>query len=254
LRYINLRFLSKCLNGRRHNPPDTTLAAKKAWRRTNKKDIRKACYKQQHGLCAYTELSLDNAELGCHLEHIAPRSNYPERTFIPHNIILSIMSDIQSGALQLHEKFGGHHKSEEYADDWFISPFNRDCATFFKYHLNGLVAASTTLRASDQNKADKTIRVLNLNADYLVERRRECLRALAEQVQALGANDNLLDRETDAPMFSGVDQKVTEGLTQLATETLELRSRKLPEFYSAKKQLLENFGIIETPTNSPLPL
>ena len=235
------------MNGRRHNPPDTTLAAKKAWRRTNKKDIRKACYKQQHGLCAYTELSLDDAELGCHLEHIAPRSYYPERTFIPHNIILSTLDDVRSGALAQHEKFGGHHKSEEYADGWFISPFNRDCAMFFMYHPDGSVEASEKLEASEQIKADKTIQVLNLNADYLVERRRECLKQLSKQIDAFCIKEHIYDWKTVSPKLSRINQGIPDELTQLVKETLELQDRKLPEFYSAKKQLLENFGILETP-------
>lgn len=243
MRYINLRFLSKCLNGRRNNPPDTTLAAKKAWRRSNKKDIRKACYKQQHGLCAYTELSLDESDLGYHLEHIAPRSYYPERTFLPHNIILSIMDDIQSGALQPHEKFGGHHKSEQYADDWFISPFNRDCAGFFKYQLDGLVKAAATLEACDRLKAEKTIAVLNLNAAYLVERRQNSLEVITQQVEMLSGKAALFEK-SDSPEPAAKQESIPIELKQFAEATLELRDRKLPEFYSAKKQFFEGCGIL----------
>ena len=223
MRYIKQRFLSKCLNRRRNNPPETTLAAKRAWRRTNKKDIRKACYKQQKGLCAYTELSLDDTELGYHLEHIAPRSSHPELTFVPHNIVLSIMDDIHSGSLQHHEKFGGHHKSEDYANDWFISPFDRDCATYFSYDLAGTVAASLELDVSNQMKATKTIEVLNLNAMFLVERRRESLAALKGQIES--------------------------GALELVSSTMQPGNRNLTEFYSAKKQLLESLGI-----SLPLPL
>ena len=211
---------SKCLKGRRHNPPQDTSTAKKAWRRTNKQDIRKACFKQQHGLCAYTELSLANNELGHHLEHIAPRSDYPERTFLPNNIILSIIDDVQSGHLLPHERFGGHHKSEMYSDDWFISPFDEHCAAYFDYSLSGLVEASGTLQADEQMKAHRTIDVLNLNANYLVEKRRACLQILKEQIEA-----------TQPLEISG-----------LAEESLKLFEKKLPEFYSAKRQLLESYG------------
>ncbi|HDN27842.1 MAG TPA: hypothetical protein ENG03_12275 [Thioploca sp.] len=34
---------------------------------------------EQYHLCAYTEIYLD--ELGCHIEHIKPKSRYPECTF-----------------------------------------------------------------------------------------------------------------------------------------------------------------------------
>ncbi len=241
MRYIDLRYLSKCLKGRRNNPPDTTLAAKKAWRRSNKKDIRKACYKQQHGLCAYTELSLEKSELGCHLEHIAPRSFYPERTFLPHNIVLSIMDDIKSGTLQPHEKFGGHHKSEEYSDDWFISPFNRNCAAFFEYQLNGLVQASAKLEESDRVKAERTISVLNLNAAYLVERRQNSLELIAKQLATLQAQTGSLRCSND---FKTTKQHKETTMKQFAEATLKSRDRKLPEFYSAKKQFFENIGVL----------
>ncbi|MGB1309933.1 MAG: retron system putative HNH endonuclease [Leucothrix sp.] len=236
MRYIKQRFLSKCLNRRRHNPPETTVAAKKAWRRTNKKDIRKACYKQQLGICAYTELSLDNTELGYHLEHIAPRSNYPERTFVPHNIILSIMDDVYSGTLPHSETFGGHHKSEDYADDWFISPFDRNCASYFDYKITGLVAASTTLGTDEQLKADRTIAILNLNADYLVACRNTSLQTLTEQIERMSVS------------LLGEDKRLN-ALAQLAEVTLLPFDKKLPEFYSAKKQLFERLGV-----NFPVPL
>jgi len=249
LRYIKQRYLSKCLNARRNNPPETTIAAKKAWRRSNKKDIRKACFKQQQGLCAYTELSLGENELGCHLEHIAPRSSHPELTFVPHNIILSILGDVQSGALQQHEKFGGHHKSEEYSDDWFISPFNVHCGEFFKYQVTGEVEASKALETNEQEKANKTIQALNLNAEYLVERRKICLGVIAGEIEALGVENAALDLKLGSPCAPEGDQQVFVELMELAKATLEPMDRKLPEFYSAKKQLFERYGL-----SLPLPL
>lgn len=223
MRNITQGGFSKCLKGRRHNPPQDTSTAKKAWRRSNKQDIRKACFKQQHGLCAYTELSLDGNELGHHLEHIAPRSDYPERTFLPDNIILSIIDDVQSGNLLPHERFGGHHKSEQYSDDWFISPFDKNCAAYFDYTLSGYVKASAALQNDEQVKADKTISVLNLNALYLVERRKACLQILKQQI------------ETARP----------SGIPVLAEKSLRLCEKKLPEFYSAKRQLFASYGVFQ---------
>ena len=192
-------------------------------------------------MCAYTELSLYNTELGCHLEHIAPRSHYPERTFVPHNIILSIMGDVKSGHLQPHEKFGGHHKSEDFADEWFISPFNMNCSTYFRYDLTGLVKASDALQESDKEKANKTISVLNLNAAYLVERRGASLESLKAEIQALAAQH--YDLKSDHRDFFRPDSQAHTDLAQLASATLELRDRMLPEFYSAKRQLFASFGV-----------
>jgi len=247
LRYIKQRYLSKCLNARRNNPPETTVAAKKAWRRSNKKDIRKACYKQQYGLCAYTELSLDDDELGCHLEHIAPRTTHPALTFIPHNIVLSTLDDIQSGALARHEQFGGHHKSENYSESWFISPFNKRCSEFFSYSLTGKVEASTALETQEQVKALKTIETLNLNATYLVHRRRMSLQKLIDDIESLGIKSRPLRLEM--PDSKEIISPDNAEIAQLVNAALEPIDRKLPEFYSAKKQLFERYGF-----NLPQPL
>ncbi len=243
MRYIKQRYLSKCLNARRNNPPESTIAAKKAWRRSNKKDIRKACYKQQKGLCAYTELSLDDTDLGYHLEHIAPRSTHPELTFIPHNIVLSILNDVQSGALPQHEKFGGHHKSEDYSADWFISPFNMKCGDFFRYSITGKVEASSLLEQAERVKAEKTIQTLNLNASYLVERRKLSLEAIHYEIKSLGIEKVTVQLPQEATLSRDIEPKVPIELIQLAGTKLEPIDRKLPEFYSAKKQLFERYGL-----------
>lgn len=223
MRHITQGPFSKCLKGRRHNPPQDTSTAKKAWRRSNKQDIRKACFKQQRGLCAYTELSLDDNTLGHHLEHIAPRSDYPERTFLPNNIILSVIDDVQSGNLLPHQRFGGHHKSEIYSDDWFISPFDENCEAYFSYNLSGLVEPSLILHKDDTIKAQKTISVLNLNADYLVKKRRASLKSLKEQIEAVQP----------------------QAVADIAEQSLKLFEKKLPEFYSAKRQLFESYGVFK---------
>lgn len=238
LRYIKQRRSSKCLKARRNTPPETTITAKKAWRRTNKQDIRKACYKQQQGLCAYTELSLDDTELGCHLEHIAPRSSHPELTFASDNIILSTLDDVQSGTLLAHERFGGHYKSEKYSADWFISPFNRRCTDFFAYEVTGVVNAAAKLDIEEKIKADKTIETLNLNADYLVERRGRSLRALKGEIESLEVKYTYLNL-SNLPVTS---KEVPADFAQLIHTTLEPIDRQLPEFYSAKKQLFERYG------------
>lgn len=254
LRYINQIFLSKCLKGRRNNPPEDTTAAKKAWRRTNKQDIRKACYKQQYGLCAYTELSLDNTDLGCHLEHIAPRSSYPERTFLPKNIILSIMGEVQSGNLKPCDQFAGHHKSEMYSDDWFISPFDEDCASYFKYSSSGLVEISSNLDVDRQMKATKTIEVLNLNATYLVESRKVSLQLLNNKIETLLAKHSLIDGKAKHDL-SRLERVALLELPEFIKDTLAPQDKKLPEFYSAKKQLLDSFDLTnKISLNLPQPL
>ncbi|PWQ97261.1 retron system putative HNH endonuclease [Leucothrix arctica] len=230
MRFIDKQIVCKPLQRRRHNPPQTDTDAKKAWRRFNKQAIRKTCYKQQFGLCAYTELSLDDEQLGCHLEHIAPRSRYPERTFESTNIILASMDECYSGQLETHEQFGGHFKSALYGDDWFIGPFDPRCELFFQYcATTGRVFANDKIDINDQANTARTIEVLNLNCDYLITKRRDHLRALTEAINSLMSrgSQNFNTEETN--------------FESLRRVTLEKVGKSLPVFYSAKKQLFDKY-------------
>ena len=230
MRFINKTALCKPLQRRRNNPPQTDIDAKKAWRRFNKEAIRKTCYKQQFGLCAYTELALNDRELGNHLEHIAPRSRFPERTFEQTNIILASMDERFSGLLEINDRFGGHFKQAMYSDDWFIGPFDPRCELSFIYcDKTGLVLANDTAAKPEQLKITKTIDTLNLNCDYLVTMRLLQLTDL-----------NVL-------LYAHMEQHASDLITQrvsvetLKKESLDVVGKSLPVFYTAKKQLFERF-------------
>lgn len=237
----NLKVHPNCkrLKKKRNNEPTDELSAKRAWRRFNKKDTRRACYKLQLGLCAYTELSLDSAELGSHLEHIAPRSRFPERTFRADNLVLSILADDYSGTLKQEERFAGHFKRSRYADEWFISPYDEDCEKYFEYSSQtGEVNPANSLSNAERDKAMKTIAVLNLNCDYLVSERLKQLSALETKIRAIIATANLHTDSISKQLGSDLYNKKLESL---AKETLQLTDNKLPEFYTAKQQLLKRY-------------
>ncbi|MDM8563895.1 retron system putative HNH endonuclease, partial [Candidatus Marithioploca araucensis] len=65
------------------------------------------CSEQYH-LCAYTEIDLD--ELGCHIEHIKPKSRYPECTFDYQNLVLSCLQSDKLQDYAYDDRFGGHFK------------------------------------------------------------------------------------------------------------------------------------------------
>lgn len=226
MRFIDKRTVCEALKRRRDNKPQTDIDAKKAWRRFNKQAIRKACYKQQRGLCAYTELSLDDETLGCHLEHIAPRSRYPERTFNMDNIILASLDDRYAGKFKENELFGGHHKKASYSDSWFIGPFDTRCELFFRYcDKTGYVLANDETSSDDQSRTSQTIEVLNLNCTYLVQMRQQELQRLNNDIrQQLRVDYDLIEQRQIIRTF-----RETE---------LNTCNKKLPIFFSAKKQLL----------------
>lgn len=262
MRYLRQHPNCKRLKKKRDNQPSDDLSAKRAWRRFNKKDTRKACYKLQQGLCAYTELSLDSLKLGNHLEHIAPRSRFPERTFMANNLVLSVLADDYSGSLDEDERFAGHFKKSHYADDWFISPYDEDCERYFDYSAqSGEVNPATDLNKLERAKAEKTISVLNLNCDYLVNERLKQLSALAVKISALvdvidqtlyekNASDQLAKDSNSEQLenklnvhkqltSTQISNELTEKLEKLTEDTLKPIDKKLPEFYTAKKQLLQ---------------
>lgn len=231
MRYLNKHLSCKRLKQKRKNPPDNEVSAKRAWRRFNKKDTRRACYKLQQGICAYTELSLDSELLGSHLEHIAPRGRFPERTFLTDNLVLSILADDYSGTLKETERFAGHFKKSQYADDWFISPYQQGCDKYFQYcSQTGEVYPEKSLDAFERTKAERTISTLNLNCDYLTNKRLKQLTDLEETINTL-----LAEQKGDTA------NSTQQALKQLSEATLAPVNKRLPEFYSAKKQLFERY-------------
>lgn len=234
MRYLNQHIYCKRLKQKSKCPPDNEISAKRAWRRFNKKDTRKACYKLQQGLCAYTELRLSDTTIGHHLEHIAPRSQFPERTFSANNIVLSALSDEYAGKLNETERFAGHFKKSHYGDDWFISPYHSGCERYFQYcSHSGQILPSDTLDDYSRLKADRTITVLNLNCDYLIYRRREALEPIEKKIQDILGSLPALSQQ-NPPIAKQI-------LTQLGETMLQEENRLLPEFYTAKKQLFRRY-------------
>jgi uncharacterized protein (TIGR02646 family) len=183
---------------------------------------------EQYHLCAYTELNLD--ELGSHIEHIKPKSRYPECTFDYQNLVLSCFN---SDELQYHDyvdRFGGHFKSgdiskgerDKYDPDLFISPLQAECEHYFSYEVNGRVEPNPKLSTEENKRAIYTRDVLNLNAPYLVRERRKVIEEMLPII------DELLEDSEALRHFAEADLCVTNG--------------KLNPFYSARLQQFGELG------------
>lgn len=144
-----------------------------------------ACWHEQFGVCAYSEIVLDDQDLGMHIDHIEPKSLNPSRTFEHANLLLSAISDKKLQGMPKHEVFGGHFRGNRYSPTGFINPLWLDSRRFFHYASNGEVEPALKLSASDARKARYTIALLNLNAPVLVTRRRTWLQALEEEIAKL---------------------------------------------------------------------
>ena len=96
---------------RHQRPPATKDEARKAWRRFDYRDnTRQICLCEQFGLCAFSEIVLNESDLGMHLDHVEPKSKNPSRTFDHGNLVLSAIADTKLSSLAKQNVFGGNYR------------------------------------------------------------------------------------------------------------------------------------------------
>lgn len=166
------------------SPPGTAADATSRWQGLNHKTDLRDNYllPEQYHLCCYSELDADREGLGFHIEHVENKSQNPARTFDYANLAVSAFSSEEGLPLakaQGWEVFGGHTAGKQgrpvpVDTSLFVSPLQPDCARFFAYLSSGEVEPRSTLAGTpDWDRADYTIRLLNLNSPYLVSLRRQ---------------------------------------------------------------------------------
>lgn len=211
----------------------TATTPEKAWDNFNGKEAtRHACWHEQFGLCAYSEIVLDDQDLGMHIDHVEPKSRNPSRTFDHSNLLLSAISDKKLQGMPKHEVFGGHYRGNRYSRTGFINPLWPDSRRYFHYAGNGEVEPAWGLSASDARKASYTITILNLNSPVLVNRRRNWLRELEVEISIL----------LDAP----------DALRHFAEVELCDTGGKLRPFHSAVRERFGGMGEAVMAQNCPV--
>jgi len=217
------------------HPPETASDAQTKWRRfagsREYKLLFDALLKEQYGLCAYSEIRPDEHGLGFHVEHIKPKSQYPNQTFDHHNLVLSALSSQDLNALKIKYDdieesgsepigsycFGGHAKESKYNAELFLSPLQEyPHNNYFLYRSDGRVVAHPLGSESDQKRAQYTIDLLNLNHPMLVALRKEWIDEI----------DALIDEHLENDMC----------LESLASIDLIPINDKLSNFYTATCQ------------------
>lgn len=155
------------------NPPTTAGEATSRWNsfRNHKPTVQENLLDEQYGLCCYSELRADLEGLGYHIEHLRPKSLYPAQTFDYTNLAASALSDDDLKTIK-EDTFGGHAKLSAYDPALFISCHAPDCARYFAYLSDGRIVPRDKLNNFEKDRASYTIRLLNLNSLYLVNRRR----------------------------------------------------------------------------------
>ncbi|MEH0167368.1 retron system putative HNH endonuclease [Roseateles microcysteis] len=153
------------------NPPTSAAQARSRWSGFGHKAVVEQCLlDEQFQLCCYSEIRADQIGLGYHIEHVQPKSKYPQLTFDYSNLAASALNseaDLANLKSQASEVFGGHAKGSDYDPILFVSCHQPDCARFFAYLSDGRVVPRDGLAANDVARADYTIKLLNLNSPYL---------------------------------------------------------------------------------------
>lgn len=161
-------------------------ASNAAWDNFGRKaETRASCLIEQWALCAYSEVVLDERDLGMHLDHVKPKSKFEPLTFDHANLLLSAIDDSSARRLTRKDVFGGHARGSRYHPYAFIQPLMADCQSYFHYAVDGRMEPRRGLSTRDRRRAAYTIRVMNLDAPELVNRRRRWLEEIENEIEKL---------------------------------------------------------------------
>ena len=231
-------------------PPQTSKEATKMWGNFTKDLLYKQLFIEQFGLCAYTELNIQdlrndlNSVKGAHIEHIVPKSGFPQRTFDYYNLSLSALDDQDLSRFGKENQFGGHHKLSEFDQNLFLSPLLANVSEYFAYSSeDGEVFPNIDLSSNDKTRTEYTIGLLNLNSHSLKNLRKNWLQDLQFEIDKLidaGSIDGLINMaECELCPYERDYAPINERTTQLR------------KFHSASLQLFGNLGRQVLIQNSP---
>ncbi|MGF1763795.1 retron system putative HNH endonuclease [Aliivibrio kagoshimensis] len=195
--------------------PQNATEAKSRWGRfpsNKKKQAKRKLLTQQYKLCGYTEFNIDEFSSlasskngGCHIEHIKPKSLFPQLTFEYENLIISVLDsdDLKrfkeeffvNNAPEADDShklyFGGHKKENNFDEVLFISPTETDCQRYFVHiEHSGEIKPANGLEEDEVKRAEYTIKLLNLNHPYLKNQRYKRMKEVLDDIEELDDLDD----------------------------------------------------------------
>jgi len=137
-----------------------------------KQSLRENILKEQKGQCFYCEKKVENDTEKIHIDHIKQRASFPHLECDYKNMVVSCNGN--------GENHCGKYKDnqEKWNDEKFIKliPVNPQLSEkpsdFFKYISNGKIKSNNNLPDEKKERAENTIKYLNLNFKDLVDARR----------------------------------------------------------------------------------
>lgn len=204
-RIVKTTLGSNVLERQHRQPPQSSKEATQRWKDFNKKSVvRNKLEAQQEGLCAYTEFNIASFRSktsstlhGCHIEHIKPKTHYPQETFDYFNVVLCTLDSSDLARFNQdffinetpeeddsqRELFGAPAKGSHYDAALFISPLEADCQRYFTYlEEDGKIVPAAALNGAETQRATYTIELLNLNHPYLKNQRRKRMAEVLEDI------------------------------------------------------------------------
>jgi uncharacterized protein (TIGR02646 family) len=166
--------------------------------KSKRKGLAQHLYSEQECMCAYCQDNLPQPVGGnknevdiSHIDHILPKSKYPELEFEQSNLVLSCKGYAYKSQLRLTEKgriskvdehglkreFCGcrkdNHPELEFIEANFLSPTKiQDIEDYFYYEIEGYIQPHPN-KTIEKDKIEYTIKLLNLNHNYLIEQRKK---------------------------------------------------------------------------------
>jgi len=147
-------------------------------------------WREQQGLCIYCQQEVPEKKeteykIRSHIEHIRPRSRpqYAHLTFCYKNLSVSCEGFFcKTESLKPKKEFCEHRKGNEYNEDKFLNPVERDnIEDYFIYDIEGKIYPNSNKNQEDRTKAEYMILILDLNHPKLTDIRKEQYQLIIEQ-------------------------------------------------------------------------
>lgn len=168
-------------------------------------------------ICCYCEREIDPTSSECHIEHVKPRSKYPQHIFDYDN--LACACNGRHGV----DRHCGHSKAGRYDDALFVAPHKQEVEQLFAYDSEGGITAAST---ATEQQAEHMVKELGLRCTRLTGMRRGHGKGLVETI----------------PAFLDGSEEGFEMLRDFARSYLEVAADgKLHPFYSLSNQVLGPF-------------
>ncbi len=147
------------------------------FRKPQKTDVHDSLLQEQGFICCYCGRRINTDD--SHLEHLKPRTTYPQSALEYTNILASCQKD----TVRKEPLHCGKIKDKWYDDNLMISPLDVNCAEFFRYTDDGQILA--TNNSEKQLAAETTIDKLALNIDKLKNLRAKSIEPILEIINTI---------------------------------------------------------------------